>query len=407
MVIWAEIPYITTHLPKGRENTIQQMKELIVQNYNHPSIVVWGLSNEINAVEGTPDDLDIQDNHKVLHALVHEMDKTRLTTMACVSTCSLDHPYTLTPDTISYNHYFGWYGGDVSEYGPWFDTFHEKHPNICVGVSEYGCEALNWHTSKPGPGDYTEEYQAYYHEELIKQLFPRKYLWATHVWNMFDFGADARNEGGENGQNHKGLVTFDRKYKKDSFFAYKAWLSDVPFVHIAGKRYVDRVEDVTQVTVYSNLPTVELFANGISLGVKEAEDHFFKFDVPNVGETGLVALAGDYRDESFIRKVEEENPAYRLVEKGAVLNWWDITEVDGFCSLNSRLRDVIEGAGAEGTSQLMAQVIGAPLPVNMLNMMNNMTVLRIIGLIGGMMGGNITKESLMALNADLNKVPVK
>jgi len=407
MVIWAEIPYITTHLPKGRENTIQQMKELIIQNYNHPSIVVWGLSNEINAVEGTPDDLDIQDNHKVLHALVHEMDKTRLTTMACVSTCSPDHPYTLTPDTISYNHYFGWYGGDVSEYGPWFDTFHEKHPDICIGVSEYGCEALNWHTSKPGPGDYTEEYQAYYHEELIKQLFPRKYLWATHVWNMFDFGADARNEGGENGQNHKGLVTFDRKYKKDSFFAYKAWLSDVPFVHIAGKRYVDRVEDVTKVTVYTNLPTVELFANGVSLGVVEAEDHFFKFDVPNVGETKLVALAGDYRDESVIRKVEEENPAYRLVEKGAVLNWWDITEIDGYCSLNSRLRDVIEGAGPEGTSQILAPFFGGPAPVNMLNMMNNMTVLRIIGLIGGMMGGEISKDSLMALNAELNKVPMK
>ncbi len=407
MVIWAEIPYITTHLPKGRENTIQQMKELIIQNYNHPSIVVWGLSNEINAVEGTPDDLDIQDNHKVLHALVHEMDKTRLTTMACVSTCSPDHPYTLTPDTISYNHYFGWYGGDVSEYGPWFDTFHEKHPDICIGVSEYGCEALNWHTSNPGPGDYTEEYQAYYHEELIKQLFPRKYLWATHVWNMFDFGADARNEGGENGQNHKGLVTFDRKYKKDSFFAYKAWLSDVPFVHIAGKRYVDRVEDVTKVTVYTNLPTVELFANGVSLGVVEAEDHFFKFDVPNVGETKLVALAGDYRDESVIRKVEEENPAYRLVEKGAVLNWWDITEIDGYCSLNSRLRDVIEGAGPEGTSQILAPFFGGPAPVAMLNMMNNMTVLRIIGLIGGMLGGEISKESLMALNAELNKVPMK
>ena len=408
MVIWAEIPYITTHLPKGRENTIQQMKELIIQNYNHPSIVVWGLSNEINAVEGTPDDLDIQDNHKVLNDLVHEMDKTRLTTMACVSTCSPDHPYTLTPDTISYNHYFGWYGGDVSDYEAWFDNFHEKHPDICIGVSEYGCEALNWHTSKPGPGDYTEEYQAYYHEELIKQLFPRKYLWATHVWNMFDFGADARNEGGENGQNHKGLVTFDRKYKKDSFYAYKAWLSEVPFVHIAGKRYVDRVEEVTKVTVYSNLPTVELFANGVSLGVVEAEDHFFKFDVPNAGETHLVALAGDYRDESFIRKVETENPAYRLVEKGAVLNWWDINEIDGYCSLNSRLRDVIEGAGVEEVGKIMAPFFGGyPVSADMLNMMNNMTVLRIIGLIGGMMGGDITKDTLMALNAELNKVPCK
>ncbi|MEE1032149.1 MAG: glycoside hydrolase family 2 TIM barrel-domain containing protein [Ruminococcus sp.] len=408
LVIWAEIPYITTHLPKGRENTIQQMKELITQNYNHPSIVVWGLSNEINAVEGTPDDPDIQDNHRVLNDLVHEMDKTRLTTMACVSTCSPDHPYTLIPDTISYNHYFGWYGGDVKDYAPWFDTFHEKHPDVCIGVSEYGCEALNWHTSQPGAGDYTEEYQAYYHEELIKQLFPRKYLWATHVWNMFDFGADARNEGGENGQNHKGLVTFDRKYKKDSFYAYKAWLSDEPFVHLAGKRYVDRVEDTTRVTVYSNHPTVELFANGVSLGIKEAEDHFFHFEVPNCGETKLVAVAGELKDESVIRKVETENPAYRLVEKGAVLNWWDITEIDGYCSLNSRLKTVIEAVGTEVTGQLLAPFMGgfAAQPAT-LNMMNNMTVLRIIGLIGGTLGMEMTKESLLELNAKLNAIAVK
>ena len=102
-------------------------------------------------------------------------------------------------------------------------------------------------------------------KELIKQLFSRKYIWATHVWNMFDFGADAHAEGGEDGQNHKGLMTFDRGYKKDSFYAYKVWLSDEPFVHICGKRYVDRVEDVTKVTVYSNLPEVELFANGKSM----------------------------------------------------------------------------------------------------------------------------------------------
>ena len=416
MVIWAEIPYITSHLRNGRENTISQMKELIVQNYNHPSIVVWGLSNEINAVEGTPDDLDIQDNHRVLNDLVHEMDKTRLTTMACVSTCSPDHPYTLIPDTISYNHYFGWYGGDVTDYGPWFDNFHATHPNICVGVSEYGCEALNWHTSTPGAGDYTEEYQAYYHEELIKQLFPRKYLWATHVWNMFDFGADARNEGGENGQNHKGLVTFDRKYKKDSFYAYKAWLSDDPFVHIAGKRYVDRVEDTTKVTVYSNQKTVELFANGVSLGVKEAEDHFFYFDVANVGETKLVAVSGDLKDESVIRKVAEPNPAYRLVEKGAVLNWWDITEIDGYCSLNSKLRVVIEAVGQVEAAKLIFPFMGSMAAqagvsveqsAGMMTMMNNMTILRIISLITGMMRIEVSKEQLLELNEKLNKIAVK
>ena len=408
MVIWAEIPYITTHLRDGRENTMTQMKELIVQNYNHPSIVVWGLSNEINAVEGTPDDLDIQDNHRVLNDLVHEMDKTRLTTMAIVSTCDPDHPYTLIPDTISYNHYFGWYGGDVTDYAPWFDNFHEKHPDICIGVSEYGCEALNWHTSNPGAGDYTEEYQAYYHEELIKQLFPRKYLWATHVWNMFDFGADSRNEGGENGQNHKGLVTFDRKYKKDSFYAYKAWLSDEPFVHIGGKRYVDRVEDVTKVTVYSNLPEVELFANGVSLGKVTAEDHFFKFDVPNAGETKLVAVAGGLQDESIIRKVETENPAYRLIEKGVVLNWWDITEIEGFCSLNSRLRVVIKAAGAETIGPMLVPFLGpnAKRP-HALDSMDNMTVLKVITMISGMLHIDVTKEQLLALNAELNKFAVK
>lgn len=166
--------------------------------------------------------------------------------------------------------------------GPWFDKFHKKHPNIPIGCSEYGCEALDWHTSNPEQGDYTEEYQAYYHEELIKQLFSRKYIWATHVWNMFDFGADARSEGGENGQNHKGLITFDRKYKKDAFYAYKAWLSDEPFVHIVGKRYVNREQDVTKVTVYSNQKTVELFTIlKVLLGVKKSDDHFFYFDVPN------------------------------------------------------------------------------------------------------------------------------
>ena len=217
LVIWAEIPYISNHMPTGRENTISQMKELITQNYNHPSIVVWGLSNEISIAGATP---DLLENHNILNDMCHEMDKTRPTTMAVVSMCSMDDPYVRIPDTVSYNHYFGWYGGDTTMNGPWFDEFHKKYPNQPIGCSEYGCEALNWHTSNPQQGDYTEEYQAYYHEELIKQLFTRKYMWATHVWNMFDFGADARAEGGENGQNHKGLMTFDRKYKKDAFFAY-------------------------------------------------------------------------------------------------------------------------------------------------------------------------------------------
>ena len=424
LVIWAEIPYISNHMPTARENTISQMKELIVQNYNHPSIVVWGLSNEISMNGATP---DLIENHHILNDLCHSMDKTRPTTMAVVSMCSMDDPYVRIPDTVSYNHYFGWYGGDTTMNGPWFDKFHAKYPNQPIGCSEYGCEALNWHTSDPKQGDYTEEYQAYYHEELIKQLFTRKYLWATHVWNMFDFGADARAEGGENGQNHKGLVTFDRSYKKDSFYAYKAWLSDEPFVHLCGKRYIDRVEDVTKVTVYSNLPSVELFANGQSLGTVESDNHFFYFYVPNEGETTLVAVAGECRDESTIRKVEVFNEDYRLKEQGAILNWFDITEKEGYFSLNDKLGDITatfmgkiwlgglmltmkkkmdanKKPAADGEKK---QGGGFSIKLDALSGMGQMlggfTVLRMTGMIG-MVGISFDKEELLALNAQLNKI---
>ena len=412
MVVWAEIPYISTHMPNGRENTISQMKELVVQNYNHPSIIVWGLSNEIT-MHGDSDE-DLRENHVILNDLVHEMDKTRLTTMACVSMCSMDDPYVQIPDTVSYNHYFGWYGGDTSQNGPWFDEFHAKYPNIPIGCSEYGCEALNWHTSDPQQGDYTEEYQAYYHEELIKQFFTRKYMWATHVWNMFDFGADSRNEGGENGQNHKGLITFDRKYKKDSFYAYKAWLSDEPFVHICGKRYVDRVEETTKVTVYSNQPEVELFANGVSLGKQTCPEHFFYFEVPNTGETTLVAVAGDCKDESFIRKVEVFNEEYRLKEKGAILNWFDVTAPEGYYSLNSKIEDIVKSEeGATVFKEVMVSAMGSMMGGNsekfdiapMMKMLGSFTVLRLTSLLGAT-NVTLTKEQLLDMNEKLNAIPV-
>lgn len=412
LVIWAEIPYISDHMDTGRENTVSQMKELITQNYNHPSIVVWGLSNEITmSGSSTP---DLLENHNILNDLAHEMDKTRLTTMAVVSMCDIHDPYIQIPDTVSYNHYFGWYGGNTSMNGPWLDNFHKEFPNIPIGMSEYGCEALNWHTSDPKQGDYTEEYQAYYHEELIKQLFTRPYLWATHVWNMFDFGADARNEGGENGQNHKGLVTFDRKYKKDSFYAYKAWLSDDSFVHICGKRYVDRVEEETKVTVYSNLPEVELFVNGKSLGKQTSPEHFFYFMVPNAGESTLVAIAGDCKDESKIRKVEVFNEEYRLKEKGAVLNWFDITEPEGYYSLNDTVEDIMKSEeGKAMFMQMMAGAMGAQgdgkqeggMVINeaMMKMLGSFTVLRLLNM-AGTAGKVLTKEEMLGVNAMLNKI---
>ena len=428
MVVWAEIPYISRHMSGGNENTLSQMRELIVQNYNHPSICVWGLSNEIT-MDGAKDP-DLIANHHKLNDLVHEMDKTRPTTVACISMCDIDEKYVHISDVVSYNHYFGWYGGGLDEYGTWYDKFHEKYPNKPIGCSEYGCEALNWHNSNPESGDYTEEYQAIYHESLIRQLFTRKYIWSTHVWNMFDFGADARAEGGENGQNHKGLITIDRKYKKDAFYAYKAWLvsPDVdPFVHICGKRYVDRVEEVTKVTVYSNLPEVELFVNGESIGKKSAEDHFFYFEVQNIGETELVAVAGECRDESRICKVDKMNPDYILREQGAVLNWFDITEVEGRFSLNDKIGDITKtlrgklwmmglfltmakkmsggkSKSADKDKKKKKKKTGNPeMGSGVMNMIGNFTVLRFTGMLG-MRNVYFTKEELLKINAKLNRI---
>ncbi len=402
MVVWAEIPYISAHLPKGRENTISQMKELIIQNYHHPSIVVWGLSNEITMQEA--DEKDLLENHKILNNLCHEMDNTRLTTMAVISTCDIHHPYIQIPDVISYNHYFGWYGGDVSMNGPWLDNFHRELPQIPIGVSEYGCEALNWHTSEPQQGDYTEEYQAYYHEELIKQLFTRPYLWATHVWNMFDFGADARDEGGESGQNHKGLVTFDRKYKKDAFYAYKAWLSQDPFVHICGKRYVNRVEDQTKITVYSNLPEVTLYLNGKEYEKQVSKEHFFYFTIPNKGETMIMAKAGECKEESLIRKTEKFHEEYRLKEKGTVLNWFDIEEIEGYYSLNDKVSEVLKSKqGKELLQTILGKFWNEEKEDEMLEILGGFTIIRMINTMGAI-GEKMTKEELLNVNSQLNKI---
>lgn len=423
LVVWAEIPYISSHLEKGVENTKTQMTELIAQNYNHPCIVTWGLSNEITMSGASP---AVVENHKMLNDLVHSMDKTRPTTEAVVTMCSMDNEYVHISDIVSYNHYFGWYGGNVDMYGPWFDKFHEKYPNKAIGISEYGCEALNWHATDIVQGDYTEEYQAYYHEELIKQIAVRPYLWATHVWNMFDFAADARAEGGENGMNHKGLVTFDRKYKKDSFYAYQAWLSDKPMLHICSKRYIDRVEDKVKIKVYSNQDEVELFANGESVGVqKKGEFPFFTFEVKNEGETVLTAKAGDLTDESKIRKVDSFNEDYRMKEEGAVINWFEINTPVGYYSVNDTIGDIMGSfrgkfamlkIGAmllkvlKGDSQPSdepkkkkskgASIMGFKPSKEMLQLGYGFTVKRVIS----MLGGKFTKEQILKINAILNKV---
>ena len=314
MVVWAEIPYISEHMPKGRENTISQMKELITQCYNHPSIVCWGVSNEITI--STKDNKDMLDNHRVLNDLCHKMDPTRFTTLACYAMCGPFNPVAHITDVVSWNLYLGWYVPGLFLNDLWMDFFHTVYPDRCLGYSEYGCEGMpNLHSSHPKRGDHSEEYQAKYHEYMLECFERHPWMWATHVWNMFDFAADARDQGGEPGMNHKGLVTFDRKTCKDSFYLYKAWWSKEPFVHICSKRFVDRTESKIEVKVYSNLNEVTLFVNGDKLETRHGE-HVFTFTVPMSAETKLRAVSGECADEAVFRKVSKPNPAYVLKDAG-------------------------------------------------------------------------------------------
>ena len=328
LVIWAEIPYITMHMHNGRANTLTQMEELIVQNYNHPCIAVWGLSNEITAA--SPVNEELLENHRALNDLAHRLDPTRPTTMANVFMLEITSPILEIPDVNSYNLYFGWYLGELDQNDDFFDEYHAKYPDRCIGFSEYGADANPaYQTSAPERGDYTETYQCVYHEHMAKMIAERPWLWATHVWNMFDFAADGRDEGGKNGENQKGLVTFDRKIKKDAFYLYKAYWSKEAFVHTCGSRYVDRAEDVTEVKVYSNLPEVALYVDGRLQETKQG-DKVFTFRVPITGKHSIEARAGGYSSVILVNRVDTPNPNYAMANRREVTNWFD-GELDESC----------------------------------------------------------------------------
>lgn len=360
IVAWAEIPYITVHMDGGRENTISQMKELILQNYNHASIICWAISNEIT-LQGVTEDL--MENHKILNDMIHTMDKKRVSAMANLFLLETDSPLVELPDIRGYNLYYGWYVGDMEDNDTFFDQFHKEHPNTVIGLTEYGADSvISLQSPKPEKGDYTESYMAVYHEHMLQMISERHYLWGTYVWNMFEFAAAGRDEAGDPGKNHKGLITFDRKQKKDAYYIYKAWWSDEPFVHLCGSRYVDRLEPVTEVKVYSNQKKIALYVDGALFGEEQGE-HIFKFQVPISGEHQIKAVCVENEklvDEMTIRKVDTPNPSY-FMDAAKVRNWFDEPkedEVDDqFLSLNSTMAEIqAVPEGAALLDQMMKQM---------------------------------------------------
>src|SRR5699024_1255827 len=382
--------------------------ELIAQNRHHPSIVCWGLSNEITVTGGGP---HVVHAHRELHRLARELDPTRLTAMAHLFLLETDDPLVTVPDVMSYNLYYGWYVGEVEDNDAWLDEFHASYPRVAVGLAEYGADANpRYQSAQPVRGDYSEQYQALYHEHMLGMIEARPWLWATHVWNLADFGADGRHEGGAPGRNQKGLVTFDRQVRKDAFYLYKAAWSTEPFVHLCGRRRVDRAEEVTEVTVYSNQPEVSLWCDGRLVGSQTGR-RVFRFHVPIEARHELVARSGEVSDAIHVQRVEVDNPAYVLAD-AQVTNWFDGDELPnpaGYFSIQDTLADIkASPAGADLVTRLVADLAATrgdvaqkvEIPASMLTMLDRMTVASLLRQAGQV----VPAEQVRELNAALNTI---
>jgi beta-galactosidase len=296
LILWDEIPLVTAWTPPGQteptpglvRNAEQQLQELIRQNYNHASVATWGVANEVDMgnslpafISGVHPDADPLPLLRRLDALAKSEDSSRPVTQAACCEGRLYNAEIKVPNVapatelLGVNRYFGWYYGDAADLDADLESLRAKHPGQPLSLSEYGAGgAISIHTDDPlgGPADsrgrdQPEEYLGYVHEQTWKLIGDKPYLWATWLWNSFDFATSIRKEGDAQDINTKGLVTYDRQVRKDAFYFYKANWNPAPTVHITGRRYVDRAYGVTDVRVYSNAPATELVVNGQSAGV--------------------------------------------------------------------------------------------------------------------------------------------
>lgn len=383
LLVWAEVPVITIYSKARQQNAEEQLTSLIKQNINHPCIFCWGIENEIT-LSGERNKKLIEGLHR-LNDLAHKLDPSRVTTCAQVAMAKPDSPLNRLTDILGYNHYFGWYMQTVNALDKWLDDFHAVNPDVKLCLSEYGAEAvIGYYSENPAQGDYSEGYQAIYHEHYIDAVNARDWMWGSYVWNMFDFGSAARNEGGVRGRNNKGLVTIDRKIRKDAFYLYKATWSDEKFVHITAKRYPERVVGTTKIKIYSNLPEVTLATDGYEKTLKA--DRVFVFDdVPvKAGANKIIATAGKYADEITVNGTDSLPASYAIGDGVPTLvrNWFgtDGSFKEDCLSVNDRVGTLLDNKEAQGMLRLAAGNTVNKWYVKLLRPFKVKTLLRIAGI---------------------------
>ncbi len=321
-LVWAEIPVISRYQKKAQENALTQLEELIKQNMHHASIFTWGVQNEITI---TSENKTLVEGIAELAAYAKMLDSSRPTTQAQFTMASPKSELNGLTDILAYNHYFGWYMQTCEGLDEWLKKFREARPELKLGISEYGAEGvLGYFSDNPVQGDYSEGYQAIYHEHYLKTFIENDYIWGSYVWNMFDFGSAMRNEGGVKGRNNKGLVTFDRKTKKDAFYLYKAFWSDEKFVHLVGSRYNLRKIGKQTFKVYSNCDKVVLRIGNKSKTVTSKGIFVFEDIEVKEGKNKITLTAGDIKTVFEFTGVEEYPREYSLPEGSSsmVRNWF-------------------------------------------------------------------------------------
>jgi len=414
IITWAEIPYIT--VTSGEDttgtNAISQMTELVKQNINHPSIVMWGVQNEIT-IAGKED--NIEGIVTELTKLTKTIDPSRLTAQAQVGHHPDDDSMNTITDLIGYNKYYGWYYDTTKEMGIWLDKFHSENPQVPLGLTEYGCEAiLKYHNDNPKMSDYSEEYQTKYHHEILQAFNERPWIWGTYVWNMFDFASDLRDEGGVQGMNNKGLVTHDRKTRKDSFYIYQSYWSHKDVLHISSKRYVKRLKGKTSFSVISNMGDVELLVNGKSLGIVQTDENIVRFTDVKIkkGENIVIARSGDRCDTAFFEGVGTAEKSYVCTSDsknplGEAANWFesedDGEEVlplefpEGYYSIKDKISSILKNSEGEA---VLRKYMADMFEHSMFAMVKSFTIEKMAEMKPDMLSARF----LYKLNSELNKV---
>lgn len=407
LLVWAEIPLLKmTEDALLYVNAEIQLRELILQNLHHCSIFCWGIQNEIGMFWDAP---YMYERLKKLHKLCKLLDPDRMTTAANLFSVKAKSGLNEQTDLIGYNLYFGWYYGKMNDYEMFLQSLHEKRPSLPLCVSEYGVDANpELHSEMPMVQDYSEEYQALYHETVYPIISRQTFLFGSFVWNMFDFSSALRKEGGVTGRNQKGLVSYDRRYKKDAFYYYKAQWSDVPFLHICSKGFRKRALSHIDIKVYTNQAEIELYRGGELLGKTGVQNGAaIMYAVPlHEGENSFIVKSGELQDSVTFIRVFEEEASYRLKDDAAgkmVRNWFlskDTPVKEGFYSMEDSLEDLLTNTD---TRRILQQF----LPKLYEDLESNENIPRSLSLRSILKRDGAADADLKTMNQRLNEIPVE